>query len=154
MTTTWQALEFGSVDARALGDGGLATLLYFGIGAAVLALGFLALDLLTPGNLRTQVYTDHNPNAAILLGANHLALAIIVVTAILTSDDSLGQGLVDSAVYGLLGVVLQAVALRLLDAFVPGHLRDVVNTPRMTGTAWAIGASLVAIAAVNAAALS
>ena len=66
----------------------------------------------------------------------------------------LGQGLVDSAVYGLLGVVLQAVALRLLDAFVPGHLRDVVNNPRMTGTAWAIGASLVAIAAVNAAALS
>ena len=154
MTTTWQALEFGSVDGAALGDGVLATLLYFAIGFAVLALGFLALDLLTPGNLRTQVYTDHNPNAAILLGANHLALAIIVVTAIMTSDDSLGQGLVDSAVYGVLGVVLQAVALRLLDAFVPGHLRDVVNNPRMTGTAWAIAASLLATAAVNAAALS
>ncbi|TFV48211.1 DUF350 domain-containing protein [Blastococcus sp. TF02A-35] len=147
-------MEFGSVDGGALGDGVLATLLYFAIGFAVLALGFLALDLLTPGNLRTQVYTDHNPNAAVLLGANHLALAIIVVTSIMTSDDSLGQGLVDSAVYGVLGVVLQAVALRLLDAFVPGHLRDVVNTPHMTGTAWAIAASLVAIAAVNAAALS
>ena len=154
MSATTQALEFGSVDGDLLGQGVVATLLFFLIGFAVLALGFLALDLLTPGNLRTQVYVDHNPNAAILLAGNHLALAIIVVTAIMTSADSIGQGLVDSAVYGLLGVVLQAIALRLLDAFVPGHLRDVVNTPHMTGTAWAVAISLVAIGAVNAAALS
>jgi uncharacterized membrane protein YjfL (UPF0719 family) len=147
-------MEFGSVDGALLGQGVLATLLYFVIGFAVLALGFVALDVLTPGNLRRQVYTDRNPNAAILVGANHLSLAIIVVTAILTSDDSLGQGLVDSAVYGLLGVVLQAVALRLLDAFVPGHLRALVAEPRMSGAAWAVASSLVAIGAVNAAALS
>ena len=147
-------MEFGSVDGALLGQGVLATLLYFVIGFAVLALGFVALDALTPGNLRQQVYTDRNPNAAILLGANHLSLAIIVVTAILTSDDSLGQGLVDSAVYGLLGVVLQAVALRLLDAFVPGHLRAMVTETRMSGAAWAVASSLVAIGAVNAAALS
>lgn len=147
-------MEFGSVDGTLLGQGVLATLLYFVIGFAVLALGFVALDVLTPGNLRRQVYTDRNPNAAILVGANHLSLAIIVVTAILTSDDSLGQGLVDSAVYGLLGVVLQAVALRLLDAFVPGHLRALVAESRMSGAAWAVASSLVAIGAVNAAALS
>ena len=147
-------MEFGSVDGALLGQGVLATLLYFVIGFAVLALGFVALDVLTPGNLRRQVYTDRNPNAAILVGANHLSLAIIVVTAILTSDDSLGQGLVDSAVYGLLGVVLQALALRLLDAFVPGHLRALVAEPRMSGAAWAVASSLVAIGAVNAAALS
>jgi uncharacterized membrane protein YjfL (UPF0719 family) len=148
------ALEFGSVDGGLLAQGVVATLLFFVVGFAVLGLGFLALDLLTPGNLRHQVYVDRNPNAAILLGANHLALAIIVVTAIMTSADSLGQGLVDSAVYGIIGVVLQAVALRLLDAFVPGHLRNLVNEPRMSGTAWAVGISLVAIGAVNAAALS
>ena len=154
MTGTPSALDFGSVDGELLGQGVVATLLFFLIGFGVLALGFLALDLLTPGNLRTQVYVDHNPNAAILLGANHLALAIIVVTAIMTSADSLGQGLVDSAVYGLIGVVLQALSLRLLDAFVPGHLRDIVNRPHMSGSAWAVGMSLVAIGAVNAAALS
>ncbi len=154
MNTTPLALEFGSVSAGLLSRGVLATLLYFVVGFGVLALGFIALDLITPGNLRTQVYIDRNPNAAILLGANHLALAIIVVTAIATSADSLGQGLVDSAVYGLLGVVLQAVALRLLDVFVPGHLRNLVNEPRMSGAAWAVGMSLLAIGAVNAAALS
>jgi uncharacterized membrane protein YjfL (UPF0719 family) len=151
---TPHALEFGSVSGDLLSQGVLATLLYFVVGFAVLTLGFIALDLLTPGNLRQQVYTDRNPNAAILLGANHLALAIIVVTAIATSADSLGQGLVDSAVYGLLGVVLQAVALRLIDVFVPGHLRNLVNEPRMSGAAWAVGMSLLAIGAVNAAALS
>ncbi|MGH3933555.1 MAG: DUF350 domain-containing protein [Pseudonocardiaceae bacterium] len=154
MNTTPLALEFGSVSAGLLSQGVLATLLYFVVGFGVLTLGFIALDLITPGNLRTQVYTDRNPNAAILLGANHLALAIIVVTAIATSADSLGQGLVDSAVYGLLGVVLQAVALRLLDVFVPGHLRNLVNEPRMSGAAWAVGMTLLAIGAVNAAALS
>ncbi|MGY2084114.1 DUF350 domain-containing protein [Blastococcus sp. SYSU DS0539] len=154
MSTTWQSLEFGTVEGGALVDGVLATLLWFVIGVGVLALGFLALDLLTPGNLRTQVYTDHNPNAAILLAANHLALGIIVVTAIMTSADSLGQGLVDTAVYGLVGVVLQAVALRLLDAVIPENLRDLVNEPRMRGSAWAVATSLVAIGAVNAAALS
>jgi uncharacterized membrane protein YjfL (UPF0719 family) len=151
---TPHALDFGSVSGDLLSQGVLATLLYFVVGFGVLTLGFVALDLLTPGNLRQQVYTDRNPNAAILLGANHLALAIIVVTAIATSADSLGQGLVDSAVYGLLGVVLQAVALRLLDVFVPGHLRNLVNEPRMSGAAWAVGMSLLAIGAVNAAALS
>ncbi|MGH3982636.1 MAG: DUF350 domain-containing protein [Pseudonocardiaceae bacterium] len=154
MNPTPLALDFGSVSGDLLSQGVLATLLYFVVGFGVLTLGFIALDLLTPGNLRQQVYTDRNPNAAILLGANHLALAIIVVTAIATSADSLGQGLVDSAVYGLLGVVLQAVALRLLDVFVPGHLRDLVNEPRMSGAAWAVGMSLLAIGAVNAAALS
>lgn len=154
MSTTWQALEFGTVDGGALGQGVLATLLFFVIGVGVLALGFLALDLLTPGDLRTQVYLDHNPNAAVLLGANHLALAIIVVTAIMTSGDSLAQGLVDTAVYGLVGVLLQALALRVLDAAIPADLRALVNEPRMRGSAWAVGTSLVAIGAVNAAALS
>jgi len=148
------ALEFGTVDGGLLADGVLATLLFFVVGAGVLSLGFLALDLLTPGNLRTQVYIDKNPNAAVLLGANHLALAIIVVTAIRTSADTLGQGLVDSAVYGLVGVVLQAVALRLLDAFVPADLRSLVEEPRMCSATWGVAVTLVAIGAVNAAALS
>ena len=143
-----------SVDGGQLAEGVLATLLYFLVGAGVLALGFLALDLHTPGDLRRQVYSDRNHNAAVLLGANHLSLAIIVVTAILTSADDLAQGLVDSLVYGLVGVVLQAVALRLLDAFVPGHLRALVTETRSTPAAWAVASSLVAIGAVNAAAIS
>ena len=152
--TTPYALEFGIVSGQLLGDGVIESLLYFAVGIAVLGLGFLALDLITPGNLRRQVYADRNPNAAILLGANHLALGVIVVTAILTSSDGLGQGLVDSAAYGGVGVVLQAIALRLLDAFVPGHIGKLVSEPRMSGAAWAVGVSLFTIGVVNAAAIS
>ncbi len=149
-----RALEFGAVDGSGLVDGVLATLLYFLVGGLVLAVGFVVLDALTPGDLRDQVYTQRHGSAAVLLGANHLALAVIVVTAILTSSDGLAQGLIDSAVYGLLGVALQAVALRLLDAFVPGHLRAVVTEPRASAPAWAVAVTLLAVGLVNAAALS
>ena len=148
------ALDLGRVDGGDLLDGVLATLLYFLVGGLVLAVGFVVLDALTPGDLRAQVYTQRHASAAVLLGANHLALALIVVTAIMTSSDGLGQGLVDSAVYGLLGVALQAAALRLLDAFVPGHLRAVVEEPRASAAAWAVAATLLAVGAVNAAAHS
>ncbi|SQD96780.1 MULTISPECIES: DUF350 domain-containing protein [unclassified Parafrankia] len=147
-------MTFGSLDAGDLGEGIAATLLYFLVGVGVLALGFLVLDLLTPGNLRRQVYVDRRPNAAVLLAGNHLSLTVIVVTAVLTSSDSLAQGLVDSAVYGLVGVALQALALRVLDAVVPGHLRAIVDEPTLSPAAWAVATSLLAIGAVNAAALS
>lgn len=149
-----RALELGAVDASGLLDGVLATLLYFLVGGVVLAVGFVVLDALTPGDLRDQVYTQRHSSAAVLLGANHLALAVIVVTAIMTSSDGLAQGLLDSAVYGLLGVALQAIALRLLDAVVPGHLRAIVTEPHASAPAWAVAATLLAVGFVNAAALS
>ena len=98
--------------------------------------------------LRHQVYVDRNPNAALLLGANHLALAIIVVTAILTSSDGFAQGLVDSAVYGLVGIVLQAVALVIMNRALPGRLVSLVGEPHMSGAAWAVAVTLVCVSAV------
>ena len=156
MNGTLQALDFGTVDGSLVWDGVVATLLYFLVGAIVLVAGFLALDAITPGNLRHQVFVDRNPNAAILLGANHLALAVIVTTAILSSDyeAGLGQGLVDSLVFGVVGVVLQALALLLLNAVVPTNLRELVGQAGMSGAAWATGISLFAVGLVNAAALS
>ncbi|MBH0119605.1 DUF350 domain-containing protein [Rhodococcus sp. HM1] len=156
MTVTWLAadIEIGTVDPVLLVGGVLATLAYFVVGIGVLAAGFAVLDALTPGNLRHQVYVDRNPNAALLLGANHLALAIIVVTAILTSSDGFAQGLVDSAVYGLVGIVLQAVALVIMNRALPGRLVSLVGEPHMSGAAWAVAVTLVSVGLVNAAALS
>ncbi|MFC0452604.1 DUF350 domain-containing protein [Rhodococcus jostii] len=153
-TYTAAATEIGSVDVGLLAVGMLGTLAYFVVGVAVLGVGFAVLDLATPGNLRHQVYVDKNPNAAILLASNHLALAVVVVTAILTSSDGFAQGLADSAVYGLFGVLLQVVALRLMNVLLPGQLVGLVGNPQMCGAAWAVGASLFAIGLVNAAALT
>ncbi|QZS58433.1 DUF350 domain-containing protein [Rhodococcus opacus] len=153
-TYTAAATEIGSVDVGLLAVGMLGTLAYFVIGIAVLGVGFAVLDLATPGNLRHQVYVDKNPNAAILLASNHLALAVVVVTAILTSSDGFAQGLADSAVYGLFGVLLQVIALRLMNLLLPGQLVGLVGNPQMCGAAWAVGVSLFAIGLVNAAALT
>lgn len=148
------ATEIGTVEFLPMVGGVLATLAFFAVGVAVLAAGFAMLDALTPGNLRHQVYVEKNPNAALLLGANHLALAIIVVTAILTSSDGFAQGLADSLVYGVVGVVLQAAALAIMNVLLPGRLVALVGEPRMCGAAWAVAVTLFSVGLVNAAALS
>jgi hypothetical protein len=61
------------------------------VGIGLMALGFLLVDLLTPGKLRDLIWVDRNPNAALLLAANQLGIAAIVFTAVFTSYDSFGQ---------------------------------------------------------------
>lgn len=154
VTNLAAATEIGTVEFLPMVGGVLATLAFFAVGVAVLAAGFAMLDALTPGNLRHQVYVEKNPNAALLLGANHLSLAIIVVTAIMTSSDGFAQGLADSLVYGVVGVVLQAAALAIMNVLLPGRLVALVAEPRMCGAAWAVAVTLFSVGLVNAAALS
>lgn len=130
------------------------SLAYFGVGALLLAVGFVMLDLLTPGSLRQHVFIDHRPNAAALHAASALALAIIIVTVMTNASDSLMWGLVDVAVYGLLGIVFQAVTLVILELVVPGRFRDLVSAPTFSTASIAVAATLVAVGAVNAAAIA
>lgn len=130
------------------------SLAYFGVGALVLAAGFVVLDLLTPGSLRQHVFIDHRPNAAALHAASAVALAIIVVTVMVNASDSLMWGLLDVAVYGLLGIVFQAVTLVILEVVVPGRFRDLVSSPTFSTASLAVAATLLAVGAVNAAAIA
>ncbi|MCW2613133.1 MAG: hypothetical protein JWN08_127 [Frankiales bacterium] len=134
--------------------GVLATLAYAAVGGTVLGLGYLVLDAITPGNLRHLVYADHNANAAVLAGANVLALAGIVTTAIVTSDDDLGRGVLDSAVYGLLGIALLALAFKVIDALTPGNLGSICTDPQGTPAVYVTAAFQIALGAVLAAAIS
>ena len=135
-------------------DGIGVSLAYFGVGALVLAVGFVVLDLLTPGSLRHHVFVDHRPNAAALHAASAVALAIVVVTVMTNASDSLAEGLVDVVVYGMLGVVFQAATLVILELLVPGRFRDLVAAPRFSTSMLAVAATLLAVAAVNAAAIA
>ena len=101
------AVELGSIDLNPVFKGALATILYFLVGTAVLILGFVVVDVLTPGKLRQLVFIDRRPNAVILACANYIALAAVIISAITNSYSQLGQGLVGVAVYGTMGVVLQ-----------------------------------------------
>ena len=135
-------------------DGIGVSLAYFGVGALVLAIGFVVLDVLTPGSLRQHVFIDHRPNAAALHAASSVALSIIVVTVMTNASDELAWGLVDVVVYGLLGVVFQAVTLVILELVVPGRFRDLVSAPTFSTASLAVAATLIAVGAVNAAAIA
>ena len=137
-----------------LSHGVLASLAYGGVGATVLVGGYAALDMLTPGSLRHLVYEHRNKGAAILAGSHLLALAAIVTTAILTSGDDLGTGVLDSAVYGLLGAVLLAVAFKLVDRLTPGELGHLITEEPTHPAVWVTGAFQVGLGAVLAAAIS
>jgi uncharacterized membrane protein YjfL (UPF0719 family) len=134
--------------------GVLATLAYAAVGTVVLALGYVVLDAITPGNLRHLVYEDHNRNAAVLAGANVLAVASVITTAILTADDHVLRGVVDSLVYGLLGIGLLAASFKVLDRLTPGNLGAICTDPEGTPAVWVTAAFQVGLGAVLAAAIS
>lgn len=134
--------------------GVLATLAYAAVGTVVLSLGYVVLDAITPGNLRHLVYEDHNRNAAVLAGANVLALAGIVTTAIVTADNDLGKGVLDATVYGLLGIGLLALAFKVLDRLTPGDLGQICTDPEGTSAVYVTAAFQVGLGAVLAAAIS
>ena len=148
------ALELGTIDLNPVVKGAAATVLYFVVGMGVLAAGFLMVDVLTPGKLRQLVFVDRRPNAVVLACANYVALAAVIITAIVNSYSQLGQGLVGVAVYGLIGVVLQGIALLALHFLIPGDFREHVEEPELHPAAFATATMLVAVGGVTAAALS
>ena len=88
---------------------------YTGVGIVLLILGFYALDLLTPGHLGRHIYEDRSVNAAITLAAGFLGQGAIVFASIWTNATSgFGRALLYTVVFGVLGVVLQAVAFLVL----------------------------------------
>jgi uncharacterized membrane protein YjfL (UPF0719 family) len=148
------ALELGSIDLDPVLKGAVATILYFLVGTAVLILGFIVVDVLTPGKLRQQVFIDRRPNAVILACANYIALAAVIISAITNSYSKLGQGLVGVAVYGLMGVVLQGIAILSMHFVIPGNFHEHVDEPELHPAAFATAVMLLAVGGVTAAALS
>ncbi len=99
------------------------------LGVALLVVGFVALDILTPGHLARQIWTERSVNASIILSAGFLAQGVIVFTAIWTNGEAgFGTAFLFTAAFGLLGVLLQAVAFLLIDLATPGKLGDLVTT--------------------------
>jgi uncharacterized membrane protein YjfL (UPF0719 family) len=148
------ALELGNIDLNPVLKGAIATVLYFLVGTAVLIIGFIVVDVVTPGKLRQLVFIDRRPNAVVLVCANYIALGAVIISAIANSYSQLGQGLVGVAVYGLIGVVLQGIALLTLHFVIPGDFHEHVDEPELHPAAFAVAVMLLAVGGVTAAALS
>ena len=148
------ALEIGSVDLNPIVRGVVATILYFLVGMAVLIVGYLMVDVLTPGKLRQMVFVDRRPNAVVVTCAMYIALATVIITAIVNSYSQLGQGLVGVAVYGLMGVILLGVALLTMHLVIPGNFHEHVDDPELHPASFAVALILLAVGGVTAAAVS
>ena len=115
---------------------------YGAVGLALVALGYVAIDRVTPGKLSKLIYVQRNVNAALLAASGLVAIGAIVTTAILTAADDLAEGLANSAGYGAVGVALLALSFLVVDRLTPGDLGEIV-----TGEARLHPAVLVNVAA-------
>lgn len=127
---------------------------YSVVGLLVLIAGFVAVDLATPGDLRKQIWEDRNKDLTAVLASGLAANTMTVVTAILTSNDDLGKGLVDAAGYGLLGVILIGVVFKVVDLLTPGDLGAMVAHDDHHPAVWITVVTHIAVGAVVAASIS
>ncbi len=143
-----------SEDWKDIGEGLIASLAYVGVAVVLLALGFMMLDLLSPGRLSVVIMRDRNRNAARVASAGMLGLAIVIGTAVLSTHDDFVTGLITTAVFGLVGVALQAVVFVIVDRLTPGKLGDVVCDPEDHPGSYLIASSLLAIGLIVATCIS
>jgi uncharacterized membrane protein YjfL (UPF0719 family) len=103
-----------ALDGAVIGTGIGAILLYAVLGVLMMLLGFYAVDLTTPGPLNRQV-REGKPNAVIITAAGMLGIAFIVVMSIYVSSGDLLDGLLTTLIFGVIGIIAQVLAARLLE---------------------------------------
>ncbi len=143
-----------SADWTAIGHGLGRSFAFLGVGIVLLAIGFHVLDLFTPGKLIDLINTQHNRNAARVASAAILSLGIVIATAILSTNDDFLFGLVSTAIFGAVGVLLQTAVYILFDVLTPGKVGDVCCDPVDHPGSWVLAASLVASGVIVAACIS
>mgnify|MGYP004490889085 CR=1 FL=1 len=107
-------------------EGAGRSVVFGALGIGLMAVGFVLVDLLTPGKLRDLIWVDKNRNAAMLLAANQLGIAAIVFTAVFTSYENFAEGLASTALFGILGIGVMGLAFLVLDWMTPGKLGEVI----------------------------
>ena len=122
---------------------------YTGVGIALLVLGFYTLDVLTPGNLGKHISEHRSLNAAVALVVGFLGQGAIIFSSIWTNATSgFGQALLYTVVFGVLGVVLQAVAFVALDVLIPGKLGQHLMEPAFHPASLVSAAVQLAVSAI------
>ena len=132
----------------------LVVLAYAAVGTVLIGLGYVLVDVATPGRLRELIWVGRNRNAAIVLCSGLLGVGLIVVAAILASGDDFGRGIASTAGYGLLGLVLMAVAFMLLDMLTPGKLGELLAEPEPHPAAWVTATVHLVVSGIIAAAIT
>lgn len=155
MTTTIVALNSGYWDSgywNVLGRGAGAIVLYAIVGLVLMIVGFYAIDLTTPGPLR-QMVDAGKPNAIIVSAAGMVSMALIVVLAIYASSGKLVEGLVGSAVFGLVGIIAQVVMMRIATLVIGIKMDELFDADEFSYDSLMVAASQFALGIVVAVAI-
>lgn len=129
-------------------------LAYCGVGLAMMLLGFILVDLLTPGRLRDLVWSERNRNAAVLVSTGFVAQGIIVVAAIYASSNDFVDGLITTVVYSVIGLLVSTIVFLFVDLLTPGSMRrDIVHTEShpassVVGTLRIVVSAIIALAII------
>jgi uncharacterized membrane protein YjfL (UPF0719 family) len=133
------------------GAGAIAS--YAAVGVILLIVGFYVIDLATPGRLSEVIRTERNPNATLLAASAMAAIGLIVAASIWSSGGRLAEGLAGTAVFGLVGIVVQTLAMLLFDRVVGISVRDLVKEPELQPGARLLAVTHVAIGLITAVAV-
>jgi len=151
--TGYDVLALSAPDLSDVPRGIAAIVLYALLGLVLMVLAFYVIDWTTPGKLRDFVRGGY-PNAALITGSGLIAMALVVVVAIWHSYGDLGQGLATTAIYGVVGIVVQAAAVRFLELVVNINIGDSLKREVFTSEAWVVAAAHLAIGLVVAVSIS
>ncbi|HUR07386.1 MAG TPA: DUF350 domain-containing protein, partial [Nonomuraea sp.] len=135
----------------ARGAGAIAA--YAAVGVVLLIVGFYVIDLATPGKLSSIIRTERNPNATLLAASALAAVGLIVAASIWSSGGRLTEGLAGTAVFGVVGIVVQTVAMLIFDKLVGISVRDLVKEPELQPGARLLAVTHVAIGLITAVAV-
>ena len=124
---------------------------YAVLGAVLMYIGYFAIDLTTPGDLRALV-RGGMPNAVVVTGAGLVSMAFIVITAVYVSPGGF-VGVLYTLIYGFVGIVAQVVAVRGLEAMSRIDVGDCLHAERYTPVSAAIAAMHGALGLVVAVAI-
>jgi uncharacterized membrane protein YjfL (UPF0719 family) len=130
----------------------LQVLAYTGVGLVILVIGFVALDVITPGRLG-QLVMEGNKGAGLLAASSLFSLGLILYFAIYFTGAG-WDGLDDAAIFGVVGVITQIIGFYILDVLIPGKLAEHCFASPLHPAAWVTAGIQIATALVICASLT
>jgi uncharacterized membrane protein YjfL (UPF0719 family) len=139
---------------------------YAVVAGAVLIAAYYVLDAVTPGHLGSHLHGSdeegeasvhrQSRSAGVVTAAWMVSNALVLFTAIWTNGETdLGWALGWTVSFGVLGVLLNALMLFVIDLVTPGNLRQVICEPGpVRPLAYVAAATSLSVAAIVCASIA
>ncbi|MDL9936981.1 DUF350 domain-containing protein [Gordonia sp. ABSL1-1] len=119
------------------------------VGIALILLGYLALDVVTPGRLRQSVWGEHNRNAVILTTSMVISVSLVLICSVIdTAALELWRALLFTIAYTVLAIAVMMWSFVLIDWLTPGKLGSLLLDDDEHPATWVTAAVFVGIGAV------